>query len=62
MRRTVVGALLGLGLMAAAPAVVEPAGPVATGSTGIEVHAALDMFLEIGPVKGESRDESYRNG
>jgi hypothetical protein len=59
-RTTVVGAVLGLGLLAAA---VGPGDPIpAAGSTGTEVHAALDMFLEIKGVKGESRDKAYPNG
>ena len=61
MRRTdVVGTLLGLGLLVAVPVALSGPQPGQRTDSGTEMRAALDMFLELGPVKGESRDEGSR--
>lgn len=61
MRRTgVVAIVLGLGVLVTSPAFAlagsSAAGTGTPGSGGIEVHAALDVFLLLRPVNGEKRD------
>ena len=61
MRRTgLVAIVLGLGVLATSPALAPAgssmAGTATPGGAGMEVRAAADIFLDIGPVKGETRD------
>ena len=54
-RKQVVAGAVGLTLLASVPRMVAPA-KVDPALGQSEVVAAADIFLDLGPVKGESRD------
>ena len=57
MRRSrIVGAVAGLLVLAGAPAALAAATPAAGAGQEVEVRAAADIFLDLGPVKGETRN------
>ena len=59
-KNKVVAGVVGLSLAVTVPKMVAPAPALDPAEGQTEVLAALDMFLDLGPVKGEARRPGVR--